>query len=96
MFYSSAQLDWKENSYISIKMPSNNLVEIIANKEGLLSLASHLILMANSEINSVHYETEEISDKGYIPGDLEEDSLELSIVKLDCKGRKIIREISEF
>ena len=65
MFYSSAQLDWKENSYISIKMPSNNLVEIITNKEGLLSLASHLILMANSEINNVHYETEEISDKGF-------------------------------
>ena len=82
-------IDWEDNAYIKIEQPSKSLVEIQANKEGLISLAKQLLAVAYStEEFQIHHQPEFYNEKGYWYGDLEKDSIELYIIKQDIAGRK--------
>ena len=76
----STELDWEDNSFVRIDLQGKIAVKISANKEGLISLAKHLLALADSEKESVIYETD--------PGDLEEGSLCLEISRVICDGRR--------
>ena len=84
-------LDWEDNASLKVTQPSRVLIEIEANKEGLISLGKHLIRLAYMESSTmdIHYFTEINTDKGYFYGDLDEGSFELSIAKIEKAGRKI-------
>ena len=73
-------VEMQENSEIKICMPSNTLVEITANKEGLLSLGKMLISYAESNIGDSDYFHCETKISERWNGHLEKDSLELSVV----------------
>ncbi len=75
----STDLPWQQNSYVTVKVSGKSAVQICANKEGLLSLASHLEILANSSQSSILYEE--------TPGDLEDGSLCLEIQKVNCAGK---------
>lgn len=82
---------WEDNSYVKVIMPSKNLLEIQANKEGLISLAKQFLTLAYSDSfggNDIHHNAEAHTENGYVYGDLEEGSLELSIGKVEKDGRK--------
>lgn len=80
-FYkSSTDFPWENNSYVKTEHPAPQLIRILANKEGLLSLSEHLKKFAESNDPSYCYEV--------FPGDLEEGSIALEIVKIECPGRK--------
>jgi len=82
-------IDWEDNAYIKIMQNSKNLVSIVANKEGLVSLAKQLLAVAYStEGLEIHHQPEINNAKGYWYGDLEKDSVELYIMKQDFVGRK--------
>ena len=86
----SQELFWEDNASLSIKQPSKHLVEIVGNKEGLISLAKQLLTVAYAnDYIFVHHSAEINSSNGYVYGDLDEGSLELSIVKEFAKGRKL-------
>ncbi len=78
-FIFSTDLPWQQNSYVTVRLSGKSAVRICTNKEGLLSLASHLELLANSKQSSIIYED--------TPGDLEDSSLCLEIQKVDCAGK---------
>ena len=78
-FKSSTEFPWLPNSYVKIEKQGSSSIKLIANREGLLSLAEHLKLIANGEDKSVCYDQE--------PGDLEDGSLNMEIIKLQCNGR---------
>lgn len=82
---------WEENSYVKVEQPSKVLMEIQANKEGLISLSKQLLSLAYSTDSNfyIHHWAEIKGDanRGYFYGDLEEGSFQLSIVKVDKKGR---------
>ncbi|MBQ3482060.1 MAG: hypothetical protein IJH48_07070 [Oscillospiraceae bacterium] len=66
-------LEWKEDFVIAVRA-ENGEVTISANRDGLLSLASHLTLLAREEPGShIHYDEWNA---------LEEDSAELIIEKI--------------
>ena len=79
-YMSSTNMDWHENSYIKVEQANAHLTRITVNREGLLSLSEHFIALANSGIESCCYEE--------WPGDLEEGSVTLEIVRVDCAGRR--------
>lgn len=86
--YIDKELMWEDNAALKLCQTSESLVTIEGNKEGLISLAKHLLTIAYSdEYIFVHHEAEKNTDNGYWYGDLEEGSLELSIVKKDTSGR---------
>ena len=78
-FKSSTEFPWFPNSYVKIERQGPSGIKLMANREGLLSLAEHLKLIANGQDNSVCYDQE--------PGDLEDGSLNMEIIKLLCGGR---------
>lgn len=78
-FKSSTEFSWLPNSYVKIERQGPSSIKLMANREGLLSLSEHLKLIANGNDNSVCYDEE--------PGDLENGSLNMEIVKLFCDGR---------
>lgn len=81
---------WEDNAGLSISQPSKQLVAIVGNKEGLISLAKQLLTVAYSDqYIFVHHSAEMNTPQGYIYGDLDEGSLDLSIVKEERKGRKL-------
>ena len=82
-------IEWENNAYVKIVQPSRNLMEIQANKEGLLSLAKQFLTLAYStdEDFYIHHWAEKNTPNGYIYGDLEDGSLELSVSKVSKKGR---------
>lgn len=82
-------IEWEDNAYVKIVQPSRSLVEIQANKEGLLSLAKQILALAYStdEEFYIHHWPEKNTSNGYVYGDLEEGSLELSIAKVNKRGR---------
>ena len=84
-------LQWEDNAYVKVVMPSKTLVEIQANKEGLISLAKQFLTLAYSKSlcgNNIHHIAEAQTVNGYTYGDLEEGSLALSIAKVEIDGRK--------
>lgn len=84
--------EWEENSYVKVCQPSKQLLEIQANKEGLISLAKQILAVAYATDNKfmIHHwaEIKATADKDYWYGDLEEGSLQLSIAKVEKQGRK--------
>ena len=78
-FKSSTEFPWFPNSYVKIEKQGPSSIKLTANREGLLSLAEHLKLIANGEDKSAYYDQE--------PGDLEAGSLNMEIIKLQCNGR---------
>ena len=86
---------WENNASITITQPSNKLLEIEANKEGLISLAKILFGLAyTKELPEVHLWGETGKRESYCYGDLDEGSLDLSIVRIKKEGRK--NKISSF
>lgn len=86
------EIEWEDNSFLKVVQPNKSLVLIEANKEGLISLAKQLLLLAyNNEDLNINLWAEKTTDKGYWYGDLEEDSLDLSIFKVEKVGRKTIK-----
>ncbi len=78
-FKSSTEYSWLPNSYVKIEKQGPSSVKLIANKEGLLSLSEQLREIALGNDESVCYNEE--------PGDLEDGSLALEIIKISCNGR---------
>ena len=78
-YISSTEFDWEPNSYVKVGLRSKSLILISANKEGLLSLANHLIKLANSDNATILYEN--------WPGDLEDGSIGIELEKIRCDGR---------
>ena len=78
-YKSSTELPWIDNSYVKVEQRNKKLTCITANKEGLLSLAMQFEMLAKGNDGSCCYEE--------WPGDLEEGSVTLEIVKLNCDGR---------
>ena len=64
---------------MKVEQKNKQLTTITANREGLLSLARHLEQLALGTSQSCCYEP--------WPGDLEEGSVTLEIVKTDAPGR---------
>lgn len=88
----TADLEWEDNACLSVTQPSKNLVEIVGNQPGLITLARHILSCAYDNDNNfpyIHYEPEFTTDNGYWYGDLEKGSLELFIAKIDKDGRKL-------
>lgn len=84
------ELIWEDNASLSIRQPSKQLIVIDGNKEGLISLAKQLLTIAYSDqYIFVHHSAEKHTPQGYVYGDLDEGSLDLSIVKENLNGRKI-------
>ncbi len=81
---------WENNASIKITQPSNKLFEIEANKEGLISLAKILFSLAYAKElpPEVHLWGESGTGNSYCYGDLDEGSLDLSIIKVIAQGRK--------
>ena len=75
----STELPWQQNSYVTVELSGRASVRILANKEGLLSLASHLEALANNTQASILYED--------TPGDLESGSVTLEIQKVSHVGK---------
>lgn len=75
----STEFDWEQNSYVKVSNRSDKLILISANKEGLVSLANHLLELANSQHFSILYEP--------WPGDLEDGSIGIELEKIICDGR---------
>ena len=87
------EIIWENNAYMKIVQPSKTLLEIQANKEGLISLAKQLVSLANStekDFDHIHYWAERKKENMYLYGDLAEGSLELSIAKVNNKGKTTI------
>ena len=84
-------IDWEDNAYVKIEQPSKSLMEIQANKEGLISLAKQFLSLAYSEDEKFHIHHWAIkkgdSQSDYAYGDLEEGSLDLSVAKVKEQGR---------
>ena len=78
----STDYPWIDNSYIKVEQKNPKLIQITINREGLYSLANQLELFANDNADSFCYEE--------WPGDLEEGSCTLEIVKTKLSGRKNI------
>ena len=76
---SSTEFDWEQNSYVKVSKRSDELMLISANKEGLVSLANHLLELANSQNSAILYEP--------WPGDLEDGSIGIELEKIICDGR---------
>ena len=87
---------WENNASITITQPSNKLLEIEANKEGLISLAKILFGLAYTKElpPEIHLWGETGKGESYCYGDLDEGSLDLSIVRIKKEGRK--NKISSF
>ena len=84
------ELEWENNASLRINQPSKKLIEINGNREGLISLAKQLLVVAYSdEYVFVHHQAEVNTSQGYEYGDLDEGSLDLSIVKVERDGRKL-------
>lgn len=67
-------LDWEENYKIKTSTPYNTMT-IEANREGLISLARHILLLAQDEVpNGSHFHLDEFTS-------LEDNSVELIISK---------------
>lgn len=68
------ELDWEENFKIKTSIPFD-AITIEANREGLLSLARHLLLLAQEEVpDGSHFHLDEFNS-------LEDNSVELIISK---------------
>lgn len=88
---SDNEIEWEDNAFLKVVQSNKSLVYIEANKEGLISLAKQLLWLAyNNEDLNIQLWSEKTTDKGYWYGDLEEGSLDLSIVKVEKEGRKSI------
>jgi len=76
------ELEWEENSQIKLVQRNKELIEIVANKAGLRSLAKQLLAFADMEEEYSHHYQPALGDSkgGYrYYGDLEEGSVELCI-----------------
>ena len=83
------EIDWEDNAFLKIMQSSKSLISIEANKEGLISLAKQFLTVAYSKENLfIHHWPEKTTEKGYSYGDLEEDSIELVVLKVERSGRK--------
>ena len=76
----SPDCEWEDGSYVKIHQSAKTAVRICANRAGLITLANHLMMLANCAESSIIYEP--------WPGDLEYGSLDLEIQRVDCEGRK--------
>jgi len=86
---SNEDLIWENNASLMINQHSKQLIVIDGNKEGLISLAKQLLTIAYSDqYIFMHHSAERNTPRGYVYGDLDEGSLDLSIVKNDRNGRK--------
>ena len=86
-FVSSTEFEWEDNSFVYLRKLGPKTIEICANIPGLHSLAKQIILLADSDLPHIFYDTD--------PGDLEEGSLYMQITKVNAKGRanpKVERE----
>ena len=73
-YKNSIECVWEENFKIKTSTPYNTIT-IEANREGLLSLARHLLLLAQEEVpNGTHVHLDEFNS-------LEDNSVELIIYK---------------
>lgn len=85
------EIQWEDNAYVKIEQPSRSIVEIQANREGLISLAKQFLSLAYSMDKSFHIlhwaEKKGEAENDYFYGDLEEGSLGFSIAKVEKKGR---------
>ncbi len=80
-YNSSTRYDWISNSYVKIESLGKKSIRLLANREGLLSLARQFECLANDiKETSICYDED--------PGDLEEGSLYLEVIKIICEGRK--------
>ena len=69
------EMKWEDGFSIVVNV-ENNAVTISANKQGLLSLANHLIALAQDDAPGAHFHLDEHNS-------LEENSTELIIEKID-------------
>ena len=70
----AVELEWNDNYKIKTSLP-NDAITIEANRDGLLSLARHLLLLAQEEVpNGSHFHLDEFNS-------LEDSSVELIISK---------------
>ena len=76
----STDFDWEDDSYVSVAQVSKISERISAKRNGLISLANQLTELANSDFKSIVYDP--------FPGDLEEGSLALEIIKTQHQGQK--------
>lgn len=67
-------MKWEDGFMIAVKV-GHNTVTISANKEGLLSMANHLIALAKDNASGAHFHLDEHNS-------LEENSSELIIEKI--------------
>lgn len=70
------ELHWIENFAITVKIQPDNAVLLSANKEGLLSLANHMIAMAEAENPCDHIHLDQYNS-------LEDGSAELIIERVE-------------
>ena len=77
------RIEWESGAEIRVTAEKTSAV-ISANKAGLLSLARQLEAFALGADSCVCYEP--------WPGDLEEGSVTLEIIKTDCSGRRTGQE----
>ena len=70
------ELNWIDNFTISVTIQPDNTVLLSANKEGLLSLANHMIALAESETPCDHIHLDQYNS-------LEDGSTELIIEKVE-------------
>ena len=80
----STDFEWLDNSYVKVEQTNKQHTTITGNKEGLLPLARQMEAFALREDPSVCYEP--------WPGDLEEGSVTLEIIKTDRNGRRAGQE----
>lgn len=78
-YKSSTEYDWLPNSFVKIEKQGETAIKLLANREGLLSLAHQFEQLANDKDFIICYDED--------PGDLENGSLCLEVIKLLCDGR---------
>ena len=79
--HSSTEFSWEKNSYIRVEQLGKMSFSILANREGLISLARQLKKLAKMENETnIFYDS--------FPGDLESGSAFLEIKKINIEGRK--------
>lgn len=82
---SSTDCVWEDNSYLLVEKMGYHSIRIIANREGLISLANQLLFLSTSSESSIIYHA--------WPGDLEAGSLDLEVCYKEHDGCKKPEEL---
>ena len=87
--FNENDIEWENNAFVEIVQKNKSLISIVANREGLISLAKQFLTVAYSKEDIfIHHWPEESTDAGYAYGDLEKGSLELFVMKVEEQGRR--------